>query len=131
MSPLDNPKDYKDHYTFAPADESMIGDDQPHLTFSIDVLEMMNVVSEEFLQAVRRHSGFAIIQLQHKENGDCIYLGKEGCTIYDRRPQVCRKFDCRAMFLSQTREQRREWIKSGQMSREVYAAARKRLKQEE
>lgn len=26
---------------------------------------------------------------------DCIYLGEEGCTIHDRRPKLCRDFDCR------------------------------------
>ena len=28
----------------------------------------------------------------------CIYLGESGCTIWDRRPAVCREFDCR-LFL--------------------------------
>lgn len=35
--------------------------------------------------------------LKHKENGDCIYLGPGGCTIYERRPAVCREFDCRGL----------------------------------
>ncbi len=33
--------------------------------------------------------------LARKENGDCLYLGDEGCTIYEKRPVVCREFDCR------------------------------------
>lgn len=38
--------------------------------------------------------------LQHKENGDCIYLDREkGCTIHNRRPAICREFDCRMMAL--------------------------------
>ena len=41
--------------------------------------------------------------LRHKENGDCIYLGKRGCKIYDRRPQVCRSFDCRKFALGAMR----------------------------
>lgn len=28
----------------------------------------------------------------------CIYLGESGCTIWERRPAVCREFDCR-LFL--------------------------------
>jgi Fe-S-cluster containining protein len=28
-------------------------------------------------------------------NGDCIYLEKNGCSIYECRPQACRDFDCR------------------------------------
>jgi hypothetical protein len=38
--------------------------------------------------------------LQHKANGDCIYLGKrpdgkEGCTIHGSAPQMCGEMDCR------------------------------------
>lgn len=33
--------------------------------------------------------------LKHKPNGDCIYLDRDrGCSIHDRRPVVCREFDC-------------------------------------
>lgn len=35
--------------------------------------------------------------LNHKPNGDCIYLSETGCTIYERRPQLCREMDCRAI----------------------------------
>lgn len=35
--------------------------------------------------------------LAHKENGDCIYLGDSGCTIHERRPQMCRTMDCRLL----------------------------------
>lgn len=37
--------------------------------------------------------------LQHKPNGDCIYLDREkGCTIHERRPVVCRELDCRLIL---------------------------------
>jgi uncharacterized protein len=36
--------------------------------------------------------------LQHKPNGDCVYLDDYGCTIHDRAPQACRDFDCRKWF---------------------------------
>lgn len=35
-----------------------------------------------------------IYALEHKPNGDCIYLGENGCTIYGRHPTVCKVFDC-------------------------------------
>ncbi len=35
------------------------------------------------------------LMLDHKPNDDCIYLGDAGCTIYERRPQICRDMDCR------------------------------------
>lgn len=33
--------------------------------------------------------------LAHKPDGDCIYLAPYGCTIHDRKPQLCREMDCR------------------------------------
>jgi Fe-S-cluster containining protein len=33
--------------------------------------------------------------LARKDNHDCVYLTDKGCSIYDRRPIICRKFDCR------------------------------------
>lgn len=37
--------------------------------------------------------------LAHKENRDCIYLNRQtGCTIWERRPTVCRELDCRVLL---------------------------------
>lgn len=37
--------------------------------------------------------------LAHKPNRDCIYLSRQtGCTIYDKRPSVCRGLDCRVLL---------------------------------
>jgi len=33
--------------------------------------------------------------LRQRDDGACIYLGKHGCTIYDRAPYICRIWDCR------------------------------------
>ena len=45
---------------------------------------------------VRRVSGFWV--LQHKPDGDCVYLDREkGCVIHTRRPAICREFDCRGL----------------------------------
>lgn len=38
--------------------------------------------------------------LAHKANGDCIYLGDGGCSIHERRPQLCRDMDCRNLARS-------------------------------
>ena len=37
--------------------------------------------------------------LNRKPNGHCVYLGDEGCTIHDKAPEVCRRFDCRVFYL--------------------------------
>lgn len=63
--------------------------------------------------------------LRHKPNGDCVYLGENGCTIYQRAPRICRHFDCRMYFLSMNRNQRRLFEKLAKV--EIFAAARKRL----
>jgi hypothetical protein len=65
--------------------------------------------------------------LDHKPNGDCVYLNSKGCSIHGRAPAVCREFDCRALFVTLTREQRREWVKNGAIKKAVFDAARKRL----
>jgi Fe-S-cluster containining protein len=46
--------------------------------------------------------------LDRRMNGDCIYLGEDGCTIHDRAPAVCREFDCRRLWRESDRNGRRE-----------------------
>lgn len=68
--------------------------------------------------------------LKHKPNGDCIYLGPEGCTIHDRAPVCCRVFDCRDFFLMHSRGERRNLIKRGLAGADVFRRGRDLLKQE-
>jgi Fe-S-cluster containining protein len=37
------------------------------------------------------------LMLDHKPNGDCIYLTPEGCAIHDDKPQMCKELDCRIL----------------------------------
>lgn len=53
------------------------------------------------------------MKLKNKPNGDCIYLGEKGCTIYERRPQICRVYDCRKQFLSLKRRERELYVSKG------------------
>ncbi len=60
--------------------------------------------------------------LKRKPNGDCIYLGDDGCTIHDRAPTVCRVFDCRGAYLAfmdHPRAERRKMAKRGCVSMEI------------
>lgn len=61
-------------------------------------------------------------------NGQCVYLGSSGCTIYDRRPLLCRSFDCREHYLILPRQDRDNLVKLGLSSRAVFNAGRARLK---
>lgn len=57
-------------------------------------------------------------------SGACMYLDPaEGCAIYDQRPAVCRRFDCRTWYRSHNRSQRRGHTKAEQR---VFAAAKER-----
>ncbi len=38
--------------------------------------------------------------LDHKPNGDCVYLGERGCTIHEWKPRMCREMDCRNVATS-------------------------------
>lgn len=40
--------------------------------------------------------GTGVWLLDHKPNGDCVYLCDDGCTIWGKHPQVCKTFDCTA-----------------------------------
>jgi Fe-S-cluster containining protein len=60
--------------------------------------------------------------------GACVYLGPSGCTIYHRRPLLCRTFDCRKHYLILPRQDRDNLVKLGLSSRAVFNAGRARLK---
>jgi hypothetical protein len=36
--------------------------------------------------------------LENQENGDCVYVTAEGCSIHERRPLACRRYDCRLLI---------------------------------
>lgn len=50
------------------------------------------------------------LALQHRENGECVYLGEKGCTIHDHAPVICKEFDCRLWYLSKPRPERRRMM---------------------
>lgn len=73
-------------------------------------------------------SGIPMIILDRLPNGDCFYLGPDGCTIHDRAPYECRKFDCRQAFRDSDRAGRRIAIKRGDMKKEIFARGRELIK---
>jgi hypothetical protein len=66
--------------------------------------------------------------LNRHDNGDCVYLGPQGCLIHDRAPWVCREFDCRQVFKNSDRGGRRQAIKNGDMSKDIFDRGRELLK---
>lgn len=65
-------------------------------------------------------------RLKSRPQGGCIYLGDYGCTIYEKRPEMCRVFDCRKMFLETTRTERRHLTKTGVADKRIFEAGRAR-----
>lgn len=79
-------------------------------------------------------TGGVVFALKQKPNGDCIYLGSSGCTIYGRRPYACRRFSCVRWLQNigdeafpRTRTEREaaeiKAVKSGRVPMGVYRAA--------
>lgn len=66
--------------------------------------------------------------LRRRPDGACTYLADGRCTIYERRPALCRAFDCRGLVRSRSRRAIRQGIRDGVLDRDVVRAGRKRLR---
>jgi Fe-S-cluster containining protein len=84
--------------------------------------------SYQFRTAAHPDTGDPVFLLAVKENGECVYLGSSGCTIYDRRPLLCRSFDCRKHYLILPRQDRDNLVRVGVSSRAIFDAGRSRAK---
>lgn len=93
-----------------------------------DLIRLRPEMGDDLSQyAHHMHDGYGLV-LDHKPNGECIYLTARGCGIHGRAPFNCRAFDCRTLFRSTPKEQRRIRITENPTMRQVYDAARSRLK---
>ena len=63
----------------------------------------------------------------HKPNGDCLYLGDEGCTIHDTKPQMCRDMDCRRIAMAITWTQARKAAAGGMLRMDVWRRGKELL----
>jgi hypothetical protein len=74
-------------------------------------------------------TGAPAYMLAHKPNGDCWYLdeldGVGRCTIYARRPVICRSFDCGKAFAQMPRHERRALVRDGLASKETFDMGRR------
>jgi len=127
--PEDNHLDY-DTVIMA-ADPNVVEDIRAtHPAALVDLDNYKGVIPpDEFAQMHASGNGLGVYILRLKPNGDCVYLGENGCTIYDRRPRVCREFDCRVMYRKLSNKERKEWVRAGTLSPKVFDAGRKRLAQ--
>lgn len=65
--------------------------------------------------------------LQRRANGDCVFLGPDGCTIHGRAPHVCKRFDCRELFLRSDRKGRKKAVKEGKLPKSLFDRGRELL----
>ena len=85
----------------------------------------------ETMECINPVTGKPALALKHKQEGGCIYLGQNGCTIHERAPAICKEFDCRRFYQrlveQTTRNQRQKLISSGMISKQLLREGRKRL----
>ena len=75
---------------------------------------------------VEREVRPGVFALAAQANGDCTYLDAEaGCTIHDRRPMICRSFDCRIEAVAEDRKTR---VQDGRLDAAVLRAGRERFR---
>jgi Fe-S-cluster containining protein len=86
------------------------------------------VNSYHFQTVIDKTSGETIYALAADDRGRCVYLGVDGCTIYARRPLLCRSFDCRKHYLILPKQDRDNLVSLGLSARPVFNAGRARLK---
>lgn len=72
-----------------------------------------------------RRAGQVLWRLPQKPNGDCQFLDrKTGCTIYEKRPAICKAYDCAAQVLAQ----KYRGFGTDKIPKPILKAARKLLK---
>jgi len=69
----------------------------------------------------------AMVTLLQKPDGACYALKGGRCSIWNKRPYICRQFDCRKIFAMHTKEQRRDLVNKKYFHKAVIDAGKKRL----
>lgn len=80
------------------------------------------------VEQVNPVTGEKALMLDHKENGDCVYLTEEGCGIYLDRPVICKSFDCRKQYLMMTKAMRARLNSNGMMGQDMFKEGKKRVR---
>jgi Fe-S-cluster containining protein len=69
--------------------------------------------------------------LDRQPNGDCIFLGPTGCEVHGAAPEICRRFDCRVLYLLTPADQQAARVAQNAQMGLVYAAGAARLAEPE
>lgn len=68
------------------------------------------------------------LMLAHAPNGDCVYLGPQGCTIHATKPQMCREMDCRRIVKAITWTQARKLDARGALRMDIWKRGKELLR---
>lgn len=71
-------------------------------------------------------NGLQMITLDRREDGSCYALKAGRCSIWSKRPKICRAFDCRKIFWMFDKAGRRELLAKGYFRKAVLDAGRNR-----
>jgi Fe-S-cluster containining protein len=86
-----------------------------------DPREYRTILEEDFSNT---YPGKLFHVLERTPEGNCYALGPNGCTIYEKRPRVCRNFDCGEEYRKRDRAQRRRDVKSKMFTVELFERGR-------
>lgn len=90
-----------------------------------DVIELRPERGDD-LARYRHHFEAGRPVLDRKASGECVYLGTSGCTIHEAAPDICRRFDCRVLFLTTPKMRRRIRVQQNASMADVYYAGKLR-----
>ena len=71
--------------------------------------------------------GQRLAVLDRKGNGECVYLTPAGCGIHGKAPEICRRMDCRVLYLLTPADLRQRRADESPNMAQVYEAGRERL----
>lgn len=84
------------------------------------------VLRDDEAECYRWHHEAGSKVLDRKSNGECVYLTARGCSVHDAPPDICRRFDCRILFLTTPKWRRRQRVIENPSMRLVYDAGKRR-----
>lgn len=74
-----------------------------------------------------KRTGRYQIALGQKKDGSCVFLTDKGCGVYEKRPSVCKAFDCRKIAWIFTKPEEREEAQKRAFRKEVFEAGDARM----
>jgi hypothetical protein len=95
--------------------------------YETEPLSLSEKFAAKLMQDIGEAPDYKPVMLKRRANGECVYLGEAGCTIWDRAPHLCRIFDCRLWYQRFSRKDRKRLLAIGELDPAIIKAGRQRL----